>query len=79
MGGDLVKVPGLAEAEPMLQASPDATSFILPQKRDFLTTAAGQFQPAFHRGRGKIILVRAALRSGEVKAGEFFRRSEYSL
>ena len=79
MGGDLVNVPEWTEAEPMVPASPDATGPILPQKRDFPTTAAGQFQRVFHRGWVKIILVRATLRRGEVKEREFIRRSAYSI
>ena len=56
MGGDLVNVPGWAGAKPMVPASPAPTGRILPQKRDFPTTAADQFRPVFHRGRAIFVI-----------------------
>jgi hypothetical protein len=52
----------------MIPASLDATELILPQKLDFPSTAADQFQPVFHQGPIKIIPARIAMRSGAAKA-----------
>jgi hypothetical protein len=63
----------------MVPASPDATGPILPQKRDFPTTAGDQLQRVSHWGPGRIIPVRIALRSGAVKEGGFIRGRVESL
>jgi hypothetical protein len=66
VGEDRFNVPGRAGAEPLAPASLSPTGPILPQNRDFPTPAADQFQPVFHRGRGKIMPVGFTLRSEKV-------------